>query len=37
VQPFFKELFSKKETSTKTAVIPYYSKNEVGLAISISL
>ena len=36
VQPFFKELFSKKETATKTAVIPYYNKNEVGLAMSMS-
>lgn len=36
VQPFFKELFSKKETTTKTAVIPYYNKNEVGLAMSMS-
>lgn len=36
VQPLFKELFYKKQTSTKTAVVPYYNKNEVGLAMSMS-
>ena len=36
VQPLFKELFSKKESSTTTAVIPYYNKKEVGLAMSMS-
>ena len=36
VQPFFKDLFSKKQTATKTAVVPYYNKNEMGLAMSMS-
>ncbi len=36
VQPLFKELFSKKESSTTTAVIPYYNKKEVGLSMSMS-
>ena len=36
VQPFFKDLFSKKQTATKTAVVPYYNKNELGLAMSMS-
>lgn len=36
VQPLFKELFYKKQTSTKTVVVPYYNKNEVGLAMSMS-
>ncbi len=36
VQPLFKDLFSKKQTATKTAVVPYYNKNEMGLAMSMS-
>ena len=36
VQPFFKKLFSKEETTTQTAVIPYYNKNEIGLSMSMS-
>ena len=36
VQPFFKKLFSKEETTTQTAVIPYYNKNEIGLSMSMT-
>ena len=36
VKPFFKKLFSKEETPTQTAVIPYYNKNEIGLSMSMS-
>ena len=36
IQPFFKQLFSKEETATQTAVIPYYNKNEICLTMSMS-
>ena len=36
IQPFLKQLFSKEETATQTAVIPYYNKNEIGLTMSMS-